>query len=400
MLTTLVAALIFGISVSVAGYGLYLPLLLILIIRFVIDLCKKKPGKLPILDIGLYFAYIIIFYICTLFNGDDDLNRNSLIINYLVCIFIYVVLSKDVINRNEIDNITNVLLVLLIFNCIVTVLQYHNNPLGWGIWYIFNDIESVSQAGLIENMDAGSQTLGKNFVFCPGIFPSQVYNGYIVGSLSPLVLYQFHRAKKIVYKLFFATTLLLIIYSLIVIQQRMAFFLFMVVFTVVMFSKNRALTLLLSVALILVYLLYGLDLSEDQFGRLIDVEDKTREHLYTDGFDYIINHFLVGGRKEFAEIHNLSVHNVFLNAFMYGGVFGASLIIIIFIRMCVSSLKLIVQSLKNGLTMTSMLAYALLIFNLISMTHNNSLLTGDAIIWVLYGMMLLSFKFEKYGSKT
>lgn len=85
---------------------------------------------------------------------------------------------------------------------------------------------------------------------------------------------------------------------------------------------------------------------------------------------------------------------------MYGGVFGAAIIITIYMRMCVSSIKPILKSLKNGITESVAFAYALLIYNIISLTHNNSLLTGDPIIWVLYGLMLLSLKFEKNGQRA
>lgn len=390
-----VAIASFGITISVAGYGLFVLLLLVLVMQTILDIAKKRTRQIQVFDIKLYIVYIVLFYICSFFNGDGDFGRNSLIISYLVCVLIYFAISKGIKTQCEINNILDVFLVLLIADCIITILQYNNSSLGWSVWYFFNDATTVKQAGMIEGMESGSQVLGKNYLFCPGIFPSQVYNGCIVGSLSVIALYKLYSARTWLYKLFYVLLLLIIIYSMVVIQQRMAFFLFIIAFATILYTKDKLLIISVVILLLLIYLLTGLEFGEEQLGRLVDMEDKNRQHLYSEGFDYIFSHLWVGGRQEFRAINRLSVHNVFLNAFMYGGIFGAAMIITIYMRMCVYSIKLIIKSLKVGINESVILAYALLIYNIISLTHNNSLLTGDPIIWVLYGLMLLSLKFEK-----
>ncbi len=395
------AALVsFGTTISIGGYGLLVLLFFLLLLNNINDLSNRKLQQLQVIDIRLYFIYVIIFFVCSFFNGDGDIGRNSLIINYLVCILIYEVISKDVRSKIDLDKITNILLILTVINCVITISQYNNNSLGWGVWYFFNDAQTVKQATMIENMKAGSQIIGKNYLFCPGIFPSVVYNGYVVGSLSPIALYVFYKARTSIQKIISGLSLLLIVYSLIVIQQRMAFFLFVLTFVAMLFSKNKLLTVLFAIGLLIAYLLYGFDIGEEQLGRLVDIEDKNRERLYANGYEYIFSHLWAGGRQEFMVLNRLSVHNIFFNAFMYGGVFGAAIIITIYMRMCVSSIKPILKSLKNGITESVAFAYALLIYNIISLTHNNSLLTGDPIIWVLYGLMLLSLKFEKNGQRA
>ena len=391
----LVAIATFGMTVSVSGYGIFVYLLIVLILQSGIDLQKKLPQQIDTTDTWLYFYYAIIFFICTLFNGDGDIGRNSLIANYMVCILVFSVISREFKSKAAIDKMANVLWVMALLDCTVTIMQYHNNTLGWGIWYFFNDAKTVEQSGIIDSLDAGSQILGRNHLFCPGIFPSQVYNGYMVGALSAIALYKLQNAKTLLQRLTGMLSLLLIAYSLVVIQQRMAFFLFIFVFVAMMYSRSKLMTWLIAVGLLAVYLLYGIDVGENQLGRLVDLEDKTREHLYSNGIDYVFSHFWVGGRQEFMVQNSLSVHNIFLNAFMYGGILGAALIIAIYLRMCIASVKVIVKSFSDRITRPVGFAYALLIYNLISLTHNNSLLTGDPIIWVLYALMLLSLKYEK-----
>lgn len=390
-----IALVSFGMTVSIGGYGLLVLLFFLLLLKSVNDLSGYKSQKLQVIDISTYFVYIIIFLVCTFFNGDGNLGRNSLLINYFVCILIYIVISKDIRSRIEIDKIATVLLILMISDCVITILQYNNNSLGWSVWYFFNDAQTIKQATMIAKLDTGSQILGKDYLFCPGIFPSVVYNGYIVGSLSPIALYKFYKAQTLTKKIISVLSVLLIVCSLIVIQQRMAFFLFVLAFVAMMFTRNKRQTILIAIGLLIVYLIYSFDIGAEQFGRLVDIEDKNREHLYANGFDYIFSHLWAGGRKEFIELNRLSVHNIFLNAFMYGGILGAALIITIYVRMCATSIKIILKSLKNRITESVAFAYALLIYNIISLTHNNSLLTGDPIIWVFYGLMLLSLKFEK-----
>ena len=396
-----VAVSAFGVSMSIAGYGVFLPLLMLIFLQYVIDRNQKRSEILETTDTKLYFAYIIIFVICSIFNGDGNFGRNSLLVNYFLSVLIYLVISMDIKSTEQINKICNTLLILLILNCVVTLLQYVNNPIGWSVWFYFNDAQTVRQVASIENMDAGTQMIGRGNLFYPGIFPSQVYNGYIVGSLATIALYKFRDAAKMGYIIIYGLVLLLIAYSLIVIQQRMAFFLFIIVLAAVLYYKSKPLTVVMVGIIFVAYLLNGINVGEEQLGRLVDLDDKNRYILYSEGLEYVISHLWVGGRSEFMAAHSLSVHNVILNAFMYGGFFGAILIMIIYMRMCMKSLKIIIASFMGHSTgKTSMFAYALLIYNIISLTHNNSLLTGDPIIWVLYGLMLLSLKFEKNGQRA
>lgn len=395
-----IALVSFGSTVSIGRFGLYVFLFLVLVLQAVSDLINGRRIQIQTTDSRLYIGYIIIFYICSLFNGDADYGINSILVNYLLCLLIYSIISKDITSKIQINRTANVLLILMLLNCLVTISQYYNVPTSWGIWYFFNDADTVKQAAIINEMTAGSQMIGKDYLFCPGIFPSQVYNGYIVGSLSAIAIFKLYNAKTVKQRIIGLLYLAVIAYSLIIIQQRMAFLLFIAAWIVMMFTKNKTLTLILAFSLLILYLSYGFGIGEEQIGRLADLGDKTREHLYTGGIEYITNHLLEGGRKEFSELYSLSVHNVFLNAFIYGGIFGAILIIIIYIRMCVKSIVIIFKNMNRQLPMTVMFAYALLIYNIISMTHNNSLLTGEPIIWVLYALMLLSLKIEKHEKRT
>ena len=235
----------------------------------------------------------------------------------------------------------------------------------------------------------------------PGIFPSAVLNGYIVATLSVFGIYKYYVSRKRFEIIKSILIIGVLLYSAVIIQQRMAFLLVMLSYAAIIYTRNKILTVLLILVALASYLFYGdLNINEQQIGRLAKLSDGSREQLYTEGYNYVLNHLLFGGRVGFAEANRLSVHNVFLNAFMYGGLFGGILIIVIYMRMCYRCFVKIIGSFKGKLNQSVILAYALLIYNLISLTHNNSLLTGDPIIWVLYALMLISAKLEYNEQKA
>lgn len=384
-----------GGSFSIGQYGIYILLLIFAVIQCELNILKKRRSVLPLNNVGIYLVYIIVFWICSMFNGDGDMGRISLTINYIICLVMYLMLGQMVNSKNKVNDVINLFIGILLFDCMVTILQFHNIAFGWGIWFFFNDADKVEQSDLILNLASGSQVLGDGELFCPGLFPTQVYNGYIVASLGVFVLYKSQIPKKLlVYKIFHIVMLAVVVYSLFVIQQRMAFVLFLFVFVIVYFSRYKALTIIVALSVALFYICYGFNLDENLLGRYSDLHDETRSRLYETGIDYVLNHLMLGGRAGYLNLNNLSVHNVFLNAFLYGGIVGALLIIVIFFKMCGRAGRIIINSIHHDITPATAFAYSLLIYNLISLVHNNSLLTGEPIIWILYALMIISYRFE------
>lgn len=381
-----------GASMSIGGYGIYVPLLAVLINIYLWNIVKKHNQKLDTNLIQLYIAYVFIFVLCTFFNGDGNVGRNSLITNYAVCIFIFLILGQTVKSWQAIDQIIGVFIFILIFNCLITIAQYYNYAIGWSLWFFINGTDAKF-AEIAENI-SGSQIIGESFVFCPGIFSSQVLNGYFVSSLGVFGLLGSLNKTKAISRILYLTVTALTFFSLFIIQQRMAFILFLIIAGIIYYKRFPLLTIIVGVFIAIMYSIYGLELNETTIGRFSDLNDDTRDTLYTQGWEYVLAHLWTGGRLAFSEQMNLSVHNIFLNAFMYGGLFGGILIIIIYFKMCLGCLRLIFKNYVNNINPSSALAYSLLIYNLISLTHNNSLLTGDPIIWVLYALMMQTYNIK------
>lgn len=379
---------------SIGSLGVYVPLLFLVASQYWINRLWNYKNILPTTNIKLYIAYIVVFLLCSAMNGDGNYGLNSLLIGYLLCIFSYCILGQMIKSLKVIKVLVYALIIVLIIDIAITLLQYYNISIGWTIWYIFNNAETVKQSIAIEQLSFGAQELGNDKLFCPGLFPSIVYNGYMVSTLGILILYMISSTHRTFFRVIYYGLLLITIFALLFIQQRAAFFLFIFLIFIVNYSKHKSLTILCTVLLILAYLSFNVGINEDTIGRLADTEDSQRERLYQTGIEYILQNIIWGGRMRYAEINGLSAHNVIINSFLYGGFIGALLILTIFTRMSIKSLKIIKRNFKKKLSLSATLAYSLLIYNLISLTHNNSLLTGDPIIWILYALMLLSYKFE------
>lgn len=388
----LIALSSFASNVSIGTFGVLTWIAPLLVIHVIfMSVVHKQVNRINYTDILLYVLYAIIFYICTIFNGDGNIGRNSLVIQYLTCMMIFIAIYYDITTLYAIRIAMNVIIILLLLNCIITILQFNNSSIGWGVWYFFNSSQLNSEE-IIKNATSvlATQTIG-NQTLCPGIFPTQVYNGYILATAGIMNVCYYPQIRK--WRLINIIITLLTLISLFVTQQRMAFYIFLIFCAYLYYRKHKAITISLVIIGAIFYTYTNLSLTEDYIGRYANTEDHLREQLYNSAIEFISQNYLVGGRIAYSKISDYSAHNVFLNAFIYGGLFGGILILIIYFRMCFKAIRIILRN--NQKAMSTVFAFGLLSFNIISLTHNDSLLTGEPIIWIMYALMLLSLKYEK-----
>ena len=162
------------------------------------------------------------------------------------------------------------------------------------------------------------------------------------------------------------------------------------------FKKYKILTLPL--VFILVGILYiivdVLNFGFQDLGRLQNLEDNEREIIYSLSLDFIKENLMFGGQLKSGEYllsNGASVsssHNFILNAFVYSGVFGAVILVYLFIKLLINCIAYLINNNKP----TLYIAIALIIYLLNSLTHNKSLVTGDEVIWILFGLLIVSSK--------
>lgn len=94
----------------------------------------------------------------------------------------------------------------------------------------------------------------------------------------------------------------------------------------------------------------------------------------------------VGGIFYYTNTH-IKMPHIFLNAFIYGGIFGGLFLITLFVEQMIIVLKILIQKLSANNILSLVFAGAYLAYSINTMTHNSSLADGNILVW-LYGGLL------------
>lgn len=385
---------------NIFGYGVPLFALLVLICQnFKLLFISRVPVRLPRNILFLYALYVLFFLLAANINGDASLktmNMNSLIINYMTSALILISIFATIRVGQYLSKIITLLGIICVFGATVTVLQFTGSSAGWGIWYTLNSTTGEAFLNMADAVNGTGQDVNAG-AFCPGLTPTQVYNGYFLASLGFAPLYRFLSAEKLTTKLIWGAGTALVIAALFCAQQRAAFFIFLFLMALMCYSKYRLLTIITIVLAVITAGYFIATIPTDDFGRLFEFEDHTREKIYSAGRDFISEHWMWGGRNLFIKEtpHGLTAHNILINAICYSGILGTLCILSIYIIMIWQSIKAIWNHLGHRFGIPVVFACALLAYNLISVTHNNSLVTGEPILFIFYALLLRSLSIER-----
>lgn len=112
-----------------------------------------------------------------------------------------------------------------------------------------------------------------------------------------------------------------------------------------------------------------------------------------DTFEFISNNFLFGGMSSFLKQYTIHPHCILLNAFVETGIFGFIITLILYSKQIFCAYNL------TKISGASLVIYAFIAYTLNSLLHNDSIITGDAIVWILWGMVLC-YKFRYTNSSV
>lgn len=383
-------------NVYIGGIMLNFYITILLLVILIYTLLNNKAKLIDITDIALFSIYTFIFLLVSFINGEPNTAISGYFIKYSECIIIFI-LIQYCCNRTLIGLLVSALVIVISIDAIVTLIQFTGaSPIGFGIWSFINFSAShhmlADTVTSLENAIGTGQELRGSFA--PGIFSTTVENGYILSSLLIFIFLSYYKSKTLIFKTIFILLLIATIYALFVVQQRTAFAVGLVIVALTLYSNNKVRFSLLAVAAVLFFFIYEINFNIEQAGRLLEFEDNQRERIYSNAIDFISNNLFTGGRSDFLKFSGISPHNLIFNAFIYGGIFGAIFLLTIYCRMCFKALIVIKLNFSRRLNVQTSCAYGLLAYNLISLTHNNSLATGDPIIFILYALMLKSQQYN------
>lgn len=352
---------------------------------------RKVQCQLPKEFIYLYVAFLFVMIMAQLLNGEIVVSGllKDLFATHYISVLTFFIVDTYILTRKSTFMVTLVILSVTLLDALVTYLQYINSSVGWILGQMFFNVQDVKLDKIVETADQHSGQSLLNMSLAGGIFGDSVMNGYILSSFGILSLY--FALKKTSYWLNSLGWLCIIIFICVafMIQQRSAFVLLcaMVVWLTFRYLPKVSVAMVF-IAVIYISLFGMIDIDDAKMGRFSNLKvDDTRVHIYSYAMDFIQNHILLGGPVTFNQRYGVYPHNFFFNAFIYGGGISALIVVYLYFKMLWIGFKTII---KNSDIITPDVVYAagLIIFLLNGLTHNASLITGNATIWLLFAMML------------
>ena len=361
---------------------------------------KRMPNKY----IVMFVMFIMMMGLSLSMNGEiEHLGYLKLILSFhFVAIVSYYALGFYVTTEERLVQVTNVLLSILLITSIATILQYYNNPIGWGIRVLFtpSGLSEELQESLANNMN--DNLLGRSLAV--GIFDYAFSNAMFISSTGVvamgMTLKQAFPPKS---RIFYLIVAICAIIACFMTQQRAAFYLMVLSYIMVLLTYTRH-KVVVGIGLgILLFMVLAVGegavgIYSDDIGRMslstLNMEDDTRHGLWGSAVDFISSHLMWGGPLAYQQLnHGLQSHNFFLNAFIYGGLLGAIFVILMFLMMCLRCFICILKGLSKK-RLSCCFAIGVLIFFVCGFFHNASLVLGSTQIFILFPLMLVGETIE------
>ena len=262
----------------------------------------------------------------------------------------------------------------------------------------------------------------------PGLFNSAVYNGYFLmttGVASLELLSRRLRLQRLI-------PWMVITVGCICVQERGPIVILAVLsafaFYKILFIKKMKYTLLMAVFALVIQLLSGLvsstlpgvtddgespavavlyDDGDDQgsgnsYSRLVKesrfaelgFDDTGRGDIYEQTTEYLMDHPFIGGYHRLVAMYDMPPHNLFLNAFIYGGFVGGFTILLILFWQVKPLWRVLRRKIADTNPVCFFMGLSYIAFTLNSLAHNKSIVTGDEFIWLLWAAFY--YEYRKY----
>lgn len=351
----------------------------------------------------LYLLFILCFGFSCIAANYTDKFLNSIFKQYFIAFVVWVstvaVLRKD---SSFIKYIAMVYLIIGAFDVVVNLSQFFFNT----SWY-----EPIESFFKFKSDDEFSNIVEKRSSFrdvndgtLRGIFGNGVINGYYLSICSVLSMIFIVQKRKLIY---FSITLFYLA-GLFVCQQRGP--LFFSIMSIMILSwlisnkllfRNRTIMFLFFATLFICGFLYISDISSNLGLRYSTrgIDATVRNNIFIETLEYLSDNPFLPNIYELIDIKGHAPHNLFLNAYVYGGLISFILIIsILFIQ--TRHIFWVIKGGQVGMrAYFYVFAFAWITFTLNTMLHNRSIVTGDVTIWLLWAV-LYSYPYINYKRTT
>ena len=326
---------------------------------------------------------------------------SNLIAYHLVSLILIFSLPRIVSNKKTLQIIIFFFIIFYVFNCILTIMQFYNNPIAWEIGRTICPPNEDLQENYDKYYTDLDNLLSKNT--CIGVHGFVVTNGHFTACFLPIVTL-FLWSKKLLLRVISIVVLLIALFSLYCIQQRIGAIIAVlyIAYLFVVSNNKIAKIFIVIVGFLLVYnaVVYERIQESEQLGRFTQTEDSRR--LQTgDILDEFLSNpsFLLYGNCKVDNDYDQTMlltmgHIVFLDALRRGGVITFVLFLFLFIII----IKEIYTNGKNGYTnqryMTRAMCLSSLFGIVYSLFHSSGIPAGDSFFWLAYTLMFICNNIE------
>lgn len=386
----IIATVVFG-GVYIAGPFTIRHIAVAMMIVYAMTHSKSLPKEKAM---AAYILFIVCLGISDISYGYTESFFKYLFAHYLVCYVSYWATLILIEKTRSIATFIYTFTAIGIASGALVMLQYHD--VYWA--FIIPDIlRTFTEEDMEQLSSFGGLIEGQSL---PGLF-NRVDNGYYIAIATIASLYFYSKSRKIIT----LCAWLFLLVSLYMVQQRAALFigLFLsIVFLVKELSRRQILLILILVAMGGFAFLYQNSdiISTLEDSRYMQGADTSSRHEHWNvTIDYIMENPLNANGNDFDKKHpTLAAHNLFLNAYLSCGLIGGSIVLFVFTILCYRSFKVykIRDKIRPEYYLTTL---AFLSFNFISLTHNNSLVNGNIVFWILATPLMIK-QYKLYENKN
>ena len=379
-----------SIKVGPLSLRIYMTLIMMAYLLFTRRPQSEKPYKIRTDYIYLYLLCIGTLGLSLAINGGLIVFGyfERCLAYYLICIVGYFAVDRCVRGYKHVKVFVFVISLIILLDSIVTILQYQNDPIGWGIGAIFSDMDEFAYY-LDDHISFD------NVSKLPGIIGRPVTNGFFLAVTTPMLLSslgtQYTVKSKFIYFIrfiFYVSTIAISLVAMFFLQQRAAFFLVLLVIAYHLLrhivKKPVKYLIPLIVLLIIAIVVSYPSLGDPDTSRLSSTDNSSRTSLMGWAITVIFDNPLFGNIVLYNQHTDYSAHNVLIDSLIDSGIFGFIPLLYLFVKTIVDSLRIMLKSNDNYARVFS---YSVLICMGMGMFHNTSYLTGDVIIFLSLALM-------------
>ncbi|MDB3938262.1 hypothetical protein N9373_06005 [Flavobacteriaceae bacterium] len=344
--------------------------LILLSCVLIFSLPKPKIHSFNILKLSFSFAFC--YLLSVIFDNYADINifLNEFFISrfaftFIICTVSIVLIPKYISIRQAID----ILILILSFNVIILICQYHNFDNIWQITNFFTS-NKIDDSYSIHQLEKYNNIRG---------ITGTVYSGYLIVTLFPLILLKLRYGKT---KIIWWGSLIVVLYTSYILGQRGAFYLVLLNLFYFFFysSDQRSMSRIFKILVVIIIILFfGYDILESiSDTRFVNNDISSRLIIAISSLNFIIDNPIFGGLSSYYRYADITSHNLFLNAWIWGGFLGFIVIVLVVFKIFKKGFKTLFSiSSKNNFNYILYLVLINLIF--LSFSHNSGIVTGDIL---------------------